>query len=379
MQTIAMQQAAETLQLSANLVAYPPPSRVIHLSDAVSACVGQTIRCMGHKMQLTKRQLDVARLVAKGRPRVDIAQELAISVSTVDKLVRALKDRFDITTQAELTLCCANYLAHPQSWDREPTTGVLKRQRKAPAGQDAQANGSFADTADFDALFALLQQRLAQYGVTHVSYSHITRGRVDGSIVHLATRWSFPKDLTFDFAIPPEENLAFKHAMVSWDSVPMDLEQMAGSDLYQYVPENIRAQNDRFIKAGLVRGMTSVLPGLNTQDRLVLSVILQNAPRAVFDTFLAQSVDAVGAVLMQFRHAHLALAHHRTQLSDKEKAVLDHYADGQGPDQIAETLGISRRAVERIMHDVRVAYHAPTNAAAVACCVRERYCPSLPF
>ena len=324
---------------------------------------------------LTNREREAATALAAGRGRADLAAGMAVSLSTVDKLIRSLKTKLGATSQVDLAMRCRAQVetdAPVRARERVETSVIGHSLPERPA------DAAFAHARTLSALFDALHALLAPFGITHCAYSHV-RARADGSIEHLNSRWSLPPDVTFDHTIPPEENLAFRHAMASWVPAPLDLEAMAASEIYAFVPEAIRQQNARFIEAGFARGVTFALPGLGHRDRLVLSALMRHASAGVLEGFMRNGVDPVRNVLTDFRNAHVALAVPRRRLRPRDEAVVRLLADGRTIDAIAEALGISRRATDRALARARDALDSPTNAGAVATFLRDRAEPALPF
>ena len=320
---------------------------------------------------LTRREEEASAVLAEGCGRTELAERLSVSVSAADKLVRSLRAKLGASNRAELALRCRERMEGKRP-ARPMANGV------ANARPDPAPNGNFTDAATIDALFARLLAALEPLGVTHIAYSHIRQGR-DGTIEHLASRWSFPPDVTFDLSIPADENLAFKHAMAHWEPAPLDLEAMMASEFYDFVPGPIRRQNDVFVAAGLVRGVTFTLPGLGVADRLVLSVLLRHADAERFAAFVEREMERAHAILTAFRHAHVGLARRRLALADREIAMLGALADGLSIDAAAAALGISRRAADRALEGARLATGRGHNAGAVAAWLRDEAEPVLPF
>lgn len=325
-------------------------------------------------MSLTPRELEAARLIANGANRASLSETMAISLSTVDKLLRALKTKLDVHTQTELVVAASDYLRnHPGKGGL--TTGVLSaRPRPTKTPPDAPA---FDKTETIDALFEALHTALHPFGITHITCSRI-RKRDMGGIEHMATRWSFPEGIGFDRSISPEENLAFKHAIANWAPAPLDLEAILASDFYSLIPENIRAQNEVYCAAGLVRGITYTLPGCTLSERLVISVLLQHISRAAFGQILESKMTEIGSVLLAFRNALMGFAVPTVRLHPREEALMQHLAGGAASlDEAADALGISRRAVDRLLASVRTAFGSPTNLAAMAAWHENRNSPAL--
>lgn len=322
---------------------------------------------------LTAREKEAAQLIAEGANRADIARRTAVSVSTVDKRIRSLKTKLGARGQIDLVIRCRDMvLAGGENAPlmRDP----IAYQRDVAAPSVAR----FADAEDIEALFAALLEVLAGLGVTHAAYSHV-RKVGDEPIIHIATRWSFPPDVGFDMSIPPDENLAFRYAMQNWSPAPLDLEAMRAAEFYDLVPEAIRAQNAVFEKAGLVRGLTYPLPGLTHEDRLVLSVLWQHVSAPRFQRHVAEDADTIHLVLLAFRSAHVGLARPRVALQPREMRMLREISEGAAPEEAAASLGLSRRAGDRLLASVRDAYGVPSNAAAVASYLQDRWMPVLPF
>lgn len=319
---------------------------------------------------LTHREREAAALLARGQGRRELAEALAISVSGADKLVRSLKVKLGAANRGDLALRCREIVE-----DRPSGTPLEQRVRTVP---EAGAEGAFHEAWDIDDLFARLIGALEPLGITHVVYSHIRRDS-DGGIAHLATRWSFPPDVTFDYTIPAEQNLAFRHAMENWAPAPLDLEAMAASDLYDHVPEAIRRQNEIFLAAGMVRGVTFALPGLTVHDRLVLSTLMRYASAPRFQDFLRLGLDRASVIITAFRNAHVGLARPRIALEAREREAVIALSEGLSGDTVAARLGVSRRAADRILAEARKALGSPTNAGAVAAFLRAEAEPPLPF
>lgn len=329
-------------------------------------------------MHLTQRQEEVARLMANGLNRSLIAETLGISVSSVDKSIRILKIKFGAANQIELGLRCSQYVAQTDDVLPRATTGPLRRADTPDARASGELPESFAAAPDFNTLFQALLTQLRPMGVTHATYSQIQKVG-DRGIKHIATHWSFPKDVTFDMSIPPEENLAFKHALTNWDPMPLDLEELSRSNLYDFLPANIQRQNDVFRAAGLSRGVTYVLPGGHAAERLVLSVLFQNASQDTFNAFIADHLKPVHALLLQFRNAHFDMAKPTIRLARDDVTIMEHLCEGKPVSEIADLLGTSRRALDRTLVRLRAAFGVTTNAAAASAFTQDRLAPRLPF
>ena len=321
---------------------------------------------------LTERERQIVTLIGTGEGRGGIAERLGLSLSTVDKHLRGLRDKLGATSQTDLAVKAAALAADTERLPRTPTGHDLRSLK--PEG--APPTPGFTGIGDFETLFAALHAALAPFGITHVVYSLIA---LDGAAIrHVSTRWSFPEEIRFDLSIPAEENPAFLHAARSWSPAPLDLEAMAASDLYAYVPAAVRAQNDHFIAAGMARGITFVLPGCAPAERLVLSTLMRHAsPEALARAVGA--IDAMHGILMQFRHAHVALAVPRFALEPRAEAVMQGLAEGLSPDAVAARHGISRRAVDRALAEARAIVGAETTTGAVALWQADRMRPDLPF
>jgi len=59
--------------------------------------------------RITPREIDVARLLGKGKPRKNIADSLQISVRTVDVHLARLRDKLDVSTSFELSFLFSHY------------------------------------------------------------------------------------------------------------------------------------------------------------------------------------------------------------------------------------------------------------------------------
>ena len=319
---------------------------------------------------LTNREREAAAILAEGCGRTELADRLAVSLSAADKLVRSLKTKLDAPNVAGLALRCRELIEA----ERQPGP-IEERVNQAPEAGDA---GPFSDARTIEELFARLIAALEPLGITHVVYSHIRR-REGEPIEHIASRWSFPASIPFDYDIPADHNPAFQRAMAGWAPTPLDLEAMAASEHYALVPEPIRRQNDVFIEAGMARGVVFVLPGLGLADRLMLSTLLRHASVERFAAFVSEGVDQAHAILMAFRHAHLALARPRVELSEREGGLVAALAAGRTMDEAAAAVGVSRRGADRALAALREATGSATNIGAVAAILRDRAEPTLPF
>lgn len=328
-------------------------------------------------MELTNRENDVALLVSKGADRNLIAHELSISLSTVDKLVRSLKTKLGAANQSELVIKSAHHIEAGNKIPDEHTIGTL-RVHDNEQGQEHERPPGFADAKDFDGLFSLLHDQLAPFGITHIVHSHIGINQF-GAIEHFHTRWSMPAHLQFDNSIPPNENLAYRHAMTNWEPAPLDLEMMVASEFYDFVPENIRKQNDIFIQEGLIRGVTITTPGLNHQQRLVTSLIMQNAPPEALGTLVQKNMSDIHFIVSAFRNAHVGLATTENAIGAKQKALLEQLIEGHAINEAATHCDISRRAADRYLSEVRDTFNVRTNIAAIAAYLSAKSAMQLPF
>lgn len=342
---------------------------------------------------LTRREEQVAELIAQGTSRRDVAATLSITLSAIDKQVHSLKRKFGAPSHSALALRCAEYLAQRATASAGRTEGPLFKQaaspfpplsdRPPPPGTPprtppAAAGTGFAAGASFDALFRQLESLLAPFGVTNMAYSHIRAG-APGQIVHLASRWSLPEGVTFDTDLAPSDNPTFAYAMNFWDPMPLDLEAVQADAAYRLVPERIRRQHEHYIAAGLVRGITWPLPGLSVSDRLVLSAILRGVSAPRFAEILSQHGDRMRIIALDFRNAHVSIARPRFRLTGREAALLDRLAAGRTLEQAGADEGISRRAAERCLAAAREAMGLTTTPALVAAYLRNRSEPILPF
>jgi DNA-binding NarL/FixJ family response regulator len=327
---------------------------------------------------LTRREWQVAELVAQGATRQDMALALAITVSAIDKQVHALKAKLGARSHAALVLRCAEHLAARAADEARRTEGPLLRHPPAPPGAEVGGAPDFDPAQGFDALFSRLAARLQVFGITHLSYSQI-RLLGPGRIAHVASRWSLPPDVAFDQTLDPAENPTFAYAATSDRPLPLDLEAMQGDAAYQLLPERIRAQNARFVAAGLARGITCPLPGVGASDRLVLSALMQGAPAAAFAEVVARHTDQIRLIALDFRNAHVAKAQPRFRLTEREAALLDGLAEGRALTEVAAGQGLSRRAAERCLATLREALGLPNTTALVAAHLRNQSEPVLPF
>ena len=329
---------------------------------------------------LTRRELQVAELLAQGLSRKDMAEALSITVSAIDKLVHALKRKLGASSQTALALRCTHYLRSEALRETGRTEGPLVQHPEspdAPAGPDSGAD-LFPPGESLEALFGRLGNLLAGFGVTHIAYSHI-RSPAPGQIVHIASRWNLPDGVSFDFDLAPSDNPTFAYAMVRWAPLLLDLEAVQADAAYRLVPERIRHQHERFIAAGLVRGITYPLPGVGPADRLVLSAILRHASADRFAEVVARNGDRMRLIALDFRHAHLALAQPRLRLTAREGALLDSLAAGCSLEEAAASQGVSRRAAERCLAAAREALGLTSTMALVAAHLQNRSDPVLPF
>ncbi len=328
---------------------------------------------------LTKRETQVAHLVAQGLSRRDMADALSITVSAIDKLVHALKIKLGAASHPLLVLRCSDHLARQAQAAAGRTTGPLTAHaappQRAPSGE---APDGFDPATGFDALFTRLEGMLAEFGVTHLAYSHI-RATAPGQIAHLASRWTLPAGISFDSDIAPSENPTFAYAMAHWAPLPLDLAAMMADASYLFVPDRIRRQTEQYVAAGLLRGVTFPLPGLGLSDRLVLSAILRDASAERFAAIVDRHADRMRLIALDFRNAHVTLARPRFRLTEREAALLDHLADGCTMDAAATAEGISRRAAERCLAAAREAMGVATTTALLAAHLRNRSDPVLPF
>jgi DNA-binding CsgD family transcriptional regulator len=328
---------------------------------------------------LTRREIQVAELVASGRSRQEMAEALSVTVSAIDKVVHALKGKLGAGTHALLVLRCAEHLAARAEATAPRTEGPLVTQAPPPpaAGQPACAP-VFDPALSVDALFARLGGLLGEFGVTHLAYSHI-RAAAPGRIEHLASRWTLPEGVSFDTGLAPADNPTFAYAMAAWAPLPLDLEAIRSDAAYRLVPERIRRQHEHYIAEGLVRGITFPLPGLGAADRLVLSGILRHASAARFREVVDRHGDRMRLIAHDFRNAHVAKARPRFRLTEREAALLDRLADGSSLAEASAAEGISRRAAERCLAAAREALGLGTTVALVAAHLRNRSDPLLPF
>ena len=329
---------------------------------------------------LTNRELQVARLVAQGLTRRDMAQALSITVSAIDKLVHALKAKLGAASHPLLVVRCADLLAERGQAAAGRTTGPLVAHATPPPSPPATTEPAtcFDPSAGFDALFSQLGSVLAEFGVTHLAYSHI-RAAAPGQIVHLASRWSLPAGVGFDHDIGPSENPTFAYAMAQWAPLPLDLAAMQADASYRFLPDRVRRQTETYLAAGLVRGVSFPLPGPGLSDRLVLSAILKDVGAERFASVVDRHADRMRLIALDFRNAHVAMARPRFRLTEREALLLDRLAEGHGMDEAARAEGISRRAAERCLAAAREAMGVPTTAALLAAHLRNRSDPVLPF
>lgn len=328
---------------------------------------------------LTKRESQVAELVARGLSRQDMAGALSITVSAIDKLVHALKTKLGAATHALLVLRCSEYVADRGAAEALRTRGPLVAHvtpARSPLPPPDPAG--FDPRLPVDALFSRLQAMLADFGITHLAYSHI-RSAGPGRIEHVASRWSLPPGVVFDTDLAPSDNPTFAYAMASWAPMMLDLEAVQADSAYRLVPERIRRQHEHYVAAGLVRGITWPLPGVCAADRLVLSGILRHATVDAFRDSVARHGDRMRLIVLDFRNAHVARARPRLRLTERETTLLDRLAEGCTIDAAAAAAGISRRAAERCLAAAREATGMATTVALVAAHLRDRSDPLLPF
>ncbi len=295
--------------------------------------------------------------------------------STVDKYLRQLKDKLDAADFPALVIRAIAW-RDAAGAGRPMDPAALRLHGQRPGDTEARPRGFF-DAASFDELFGMLLEALAPFDVTHVVHSHVRRRR-DGGPEHMASRWSLPDSVSFDMSIAAEENLSFKLAFSGETILPLDLEAMQRSEIYSFVPAHIRAQNERFLKVGLARGITLRLPGPGPADRLVTSALFQNLTAERFASRVEQAPRMLEIVL-RFRNAHISLARPRAALPEKAHQLLVLLSGGMEPDAAAERLGMSRRAADRHLAIGRKIPGAGSNLSAVAQFATDEVAPRLPF
>lgn len=326
-------------------------------------------------MTLTVRERQIASLIASGVSRQDLPARLCVSYSTVDKHLRQLKDKLDAPSFSALVVRSIEWRDAAAS-ARSTEPGALVLHPETPTIADA-SSGSFAAARNFDELFVALHATLAPFGATHLVHSHVRR-RPDGAVEHLSSRWSLPEGVAYDMSIPAEENLSFKMAFSGETIVPLDLEAMQRSEIYDFVPAQIRAQNTRFLSAGLARGITFFLPGIAASDRLITSALFQNVTSGQFGAAVEQAPRMLETVL-RFRNAHLSLATNATRLPDKTAQLVMLMADGLEFPEAIDRLGMSRRAADRHLAIGREVFGVRSNTALIARVWQARTEPNLPF
>lgn len=325
-------------------------------------------------MILTQREQQVAALIASGVSRRDLAGRLNLSYSTVDKYLRVLKDKFDASSFSDLVVKSIEWRESPGLGP--PVENGPLNLHTDKAGRPGMQS-SFSGAATFEELFVALLGRMNLFGATHLVHSHLRR-HSDGSIEHLASRWSLPPDVSFDMSISANENLSFKLAFAGETTMPIDLDAMRRSEIYGFVPDHIKAQNNRFLSAGLARGVTFFLPGIGPSDRLVTSLLFQNMPANRFSATLAHAPEMLEIVL-QFRNVHMKMVRPRISLPQKSEQLFLLLMAGEDLAAASEKLGISRRAADRHLALGRDMYGVGSNLAALARFVADQTLPRLPF
>lgn len=63
--------------------------------------------CKGHEVDLTKRETQIAALVARAKDRKTISSELKISVRTVDDFLEKLRRKFNVVATPQLIFVLA--------------------------------------------------------------------------------------------------------------------------------------------------------------------------------------------------------------------------------------------------------------------------------
>ena len=326
-------------------------------------------------MSLTPREEQIASLIAGGASRRDLAGRLNLSYSTVDKYLRQLKDKLHAADFPALVIRAIAW-RDAAGAARPMDPAGLRLHPETPGEPETRPRGFFG-AASFDELFGMLLEALAPFDVTHVVHSHVRRRR-DGVIEHMASRWSLPDDVSFDMSIAAEENLSFKLAYSGETMMPLDLEALQRSEIYSFVPAHIRAQNERFLKVGLARGITFLLPGPGPADRLVTSALFQNLPAERFASRVEQAPRML-EIALRFRNAHLALARPTAALPEKTELLLVLLSGGMEPEAAAARLGMSRRAADRHLAIGREVLGARSNLSAVAQFATAEVAPPLPF
>ena len=74
-------------------------------------------------MQLTRRQCEVAERLVEGMTIAAIADDLALTESRVNQIIRALKDRLEVDTQTGIVAAYQRALEANAIEDQEPGTG----------------------------------------------------------------------------------------------------------------------------------------------------------------------------------------------------------------------------------------------------------------
>ncbi len=95
---------------------------VIHLSDKMSAAMlgkfmrsGRTDRPVSSIEQLSDRELEVFRMLGEGKATRQIAEELGLSIATINSFRNRIKEKLDLKNATELIL-------HAAQWVREGIT-----------------------------------------------------------------------------------------------------------------------------------------------------------------------------------------------------------------------------------------------------------------
>ena len=314
-----------------------------------------------HPIQLTDRELDIARLLSNGNSRAEITHKMNLAESTVDKHLRRIKDRLGARSLTDLVLAARRYFeqatdvwADGQRAAFQFRTGAIRADMR-PVGGTAWADWVGAGGAamrrltaarDFAELFIAMERCLAELGLPLIAWCHVMR-RGGESIVLENHRSNFPAGGLPDLTHRAEVNPILRLAMADWSPVISQDHAMGGGIPLIVIP----------------------LPGATMQDRIVAILAPANPVGAEFGPWFLHHQTRVTEVLLAARHAHLALS--LRALPPELQALIDALAGGEGMEAAARLAGLSRRTAERILTTSRLAMHCRSNTELI-CLVRQQ-------
>ena len=321
----------------------------------------------GMLASLSAREHDVLRMVAEGAQISDVAADLGVSRSTVEKQLLSARRRLGVThTGAAVALFwqsrCNRALEVAQ-------VRVQLRQGRLHEQTIAQFVNELDCCRSFDEAWQALVRCLNSLGFNHVNFGLVAEpfGQLTNGARMLGT--TMPGDVAYRYARAGGVEIDPIPALVATKSNALVIKQAA---MAAHFRENLPQPACKLALSCIQRlGMTHffLLPGRDAQTgapfSITLSVSRERAVALQADRGrLASRIRNVLKLFWQCCRAKGWLAR-LAGLAPRQTAALRLAARGMSGAEAAERLGLSRRATEKLLFRARTVLGARNTPAAV--------------